>query len=67
VFYYDGTCTFSGKNGKWEIKDELLVIKLAKGYLTSPQDIFSYVFSNGDRTLTITDINSEATIVFIKQ
>ena len=67
VFFSNGTLSAYDINGTWEIKDSLLDINLDEEYLTSPQDTFSFKFSNFDRTLTITDINTGRDIVFIKQ
>ena len=67
MFFSNGTLSAYDINGTWEIKDGLLDINLYEEYLTSPQDTFSFKFSNFDKTLTITDINTGRDIVFIKQ
>jgi hypothetical protein len=64
VLFSDGTCTITGITGTWDIKDNLLVIKLAN---LPTQSTFSYVFSNGDKTVTLTDIGTGIALVYTKQ
>ena len=65
MFFSNGTCIFINNSGTWEIKDGLLVTIFP--YLSTPQSIFSYVFSNSDRTVTLTDIKGGTPRVFTKQ
>ncbi|KYK20575.1 hypothetical protein AYK25_04680 [Thermoplasmatales archaeon SM1-50] len=64
VLFSDGNCTIGGISGKWEIKDRMLIIVLANLPI---QSTFSYVFSNGDRTVTLTDIANGINSVYTKQ
>jgi hypothetical protein len=63
IFFSDGTCTFSGVSGTWEIKDGLLVITI----ISEMPSVFSFVFSNNDRTLTLNPVGGGKTIVWTKQ
>jgi len=65
VFYSNGTLiTSSGSSATWEIKDGRLVITGGSG--TTPSTL-SYTFSNGDKTLTLTNSNSGTTAILTKQ
>lgn len=64
VLFSDGNCTVGGISGKWEIKDKMLIIVLANLPI---QSTFSYVFSNGDRTVTLTDVATGSSSVYTKQ
>ena len=64
VLFSDGTCTVVGISGTWQIKDNLLVIVLAN---LPTQSTFSYVFSNGDKTVTLTDIGTGVSVIYTKQ
>lgn len=64
IFFSDGTLTASvwGATGTYEIKDGKLVMTFSESQL-----VFSYLFSNGGNTLSITDISGQSTMVFTKQ
>jgi hypothetical protein len=59
----DSTVTMGTFSGTWEIKDGKLFFTFDDGGLL----VFSYVFSNNDRTLTITDIDTDVSSVLTKQ
>ena len=50
-FFSDGTCTYGGDTGTWDLKDGKLVIKLSDSGLIYT---YNYWFSNTDRTLVLT-------------
>jgi hypothetical protein len=65
VFYSNGTIiTSSGSSATWEIKDALLVI--TGGTDTTPSTL-SYKFSNGDKTVALTNLESGTTAILTKQ
>jgi len=66
VFFSDGTFSMNiwDASGTYDIKDSKLILIPAD---QSTQLAFSYVFSNNDITLTITDISGTSTMVLTKQ
>jgi hypothetical protein len=65
VFYSNGTViTSSGSSATWEIKDGRLVI--TGGSCTTPSTL-SYKFSNGDKTVALTNLESGTTAILTKQ
>ena len=63
ILFSNSTVTIYTLSGAWEIKDGKLVLTFDEGGLL----VYSYIFSNNDRTLTITDINTGVPSVLIKQ
>ena len=54
------------KDGKWKIKDEKIVITFPiEGNTT--QAVADFVFSNNNKNLTLTDVDSGAIMYLIKQ
>lgn len=67
TFYSDGTIGEGlFKDGKWEIKDEKLVITFPIGGNTS-QAVADFVFSNNNKNLILTDVDSGAIMYLIKR
>jgi len=64
VLFSDGTCTISGVSGTWDVKDNMLIIVLAN---LPTQSTFSYVFSNDDKTVTLTDKVTGISTIYTKQ
>ena len=64
VFFSDGRSTIFAVNGTWELKDGHLV--LASSDL-DVQTTCSYIFSNSDRTLTLTEVKYGTQTIFTKQ
>jgi hypothetical protein len=64
VLFSDGTCTSGGVRGTWEVKDKMLVIVLVN---LPTQSTYSYAFSNGDKTVTLTDKATGISTVYSKQ
>lgn len=64
--FSDGTCAYMGISGIWDLKDGKLVIDMPN---TNPPltATYNYIFSNNDRTLTLTDINAGSNTVYTKQ
>jgi hypothetical protein len=62
VFFSDGTLSMGILSGTWEIKDGNLVLNYPPSSL-----VFSYTFSNSDRTLTLTPAGGGTPWVLIKQ
>lgn len=63
VFFSDDTFSAGEINGTWQVKDGLLVLTV----LGSSQIAYTYAFSNGDKTLTLTIAGGTSSEVFIKQ
>jgi len=63
VFLSDSTFSEGASNGTWEIKDGKLVLILYE----NTEVTYSYVFSNGDRTLALTSIEGSFTEILTKQ
>ena len=61
-----GTSDISLKNGTWEINHEILTLEMT-GLIEIPLTNFSYVFSNDNQILTITDVDSSESFVLTKQ
>lgn len=59
----DGTCTYLGQSGTWEVKDGTLTFDLSSGYKPS----FTYVFSDSDLTLKLTSTLDGSTVVYTKR
>jgi hypothetical protein len=72
VFFSNGTSNYDIIHGTWEIKDGLLFTTVNGLKVTTIDGVtknlatHSYVFSNGDRTLTLTGTTG-ATMTFTKQ
>jgi len=49
--FSDGTCTLLSLSGTWAVKDGRFVMEFADSSLSST---YTYVFSNNDRTLSLT-------------
>ena len=64
VLFYDGTLTVAGVSGTWQVKDNMLVIAMAN---LPTQSTYSYAFSNGDKTVTLTDKVTGISTVYSKQ
>ena len=65
TFFQNGKLLFVYDNGTWEIKDGQLVITVPRA--TIPTVTYSYVFSNDDKKLTLTDINNMYSFSLTKQ
>jgi hypothetical protein len=64
IFFSDGTGSFIGLSTLWELKDGKLVIITAGEEMTLTYD---YSFSDDDNTLTVIDVSSGRSRVYIKQ
>jgi hypothetical protein len=72
--FSDGNCTFSTLNGTWDLKNltgtwdlknGTFIMKFPDSHLTYP---FYYVFSDNDRTLSLSSaVGSSTPMVFTKQ
>jgi hypothetical protein len=62
VLFSDGTLSMGMLSGTWEIKDGNLVLNYPPTAL-----VFSYAFSNSDRTLTLTPAGGGTPWVLTKQ
>ena len=62
-FFSNNTLTINTLSGTWDIEDNKLVLTFNDGGLLE----YSYLFSNNDRTLTITDIDTKVTSILTKQ
>jgi len=62
--FSDGTCSYIGLPGTWDVKDG----KLVMDFTDSGVDwTYNYVFSNNDRTLSLTSTAGGLTQVYTKQ
>lgn len=66
TFFSDGTGLFSNLSSSWEIKDSNLVITTSVSGQEA-KSTFSYVFSNNNQTLILTDVYHLSNYTFIKQ
>jgi len=62
-FFSDGTVNVTNNNGYFEIKDETLVLTFSDGFV----ETFNYIFSNDDKTLTLTPTGIGQQLVLYKQ
>ena len=62
-FFLNGTCEYDIVSGTWNVTDGKLVIVFSDGY----SRIYDYVFSNNDRTLSLTQTTVGVAKVFTKQ
>jgi len=66
ILFSDGTSSFKGFSGTWDLKDGKLVIEITTG-MGSGTFVFNYTFSNNDRTLTITAMDTGTILELEKQ
>ncbi|EMR73054.1 hypothetical protein MBGDN05_00766 [Thermoplasmatales archaeon SCGC AB-539-N05] len=66
TFFSDGTCLYSNLSSSWEIKDSNLVITTPT-FGQEAKNTFSYVFSNNNQTLILTNVILLANYTLIKQ
>lgn len=59
----DGTCTYLGQYGTWDVKDSKLVFELSPGY----NPTFTYAFSDSDLTIKLTSTLDGSTTVYTKR
>ena len=63
--FSDGSCSFSNLTGTWELQNGIFLMKFPDSGLTYR---FYYLFSNNDRTLSLSSaVGSSITQVFTKQ
>lgn len=62
--FSDGTCSWNGLSGFYELKDGKFVCDLPSHGITHT---YEYSFSNNDKTLTLTDVSYGDTDVYTKQ
>ena len=62
--FSDGTCSYIGLPGTWDVKDGKLVMDFTNSGVNW---IYNYVFSNNDRTLSLTFTAGGLTQVYTKQ
>jgi hypothetical protein len=62
--FSDGTCSYMGLLGTWDVKDGKLVMDFTDSGFTWT---YNYVFSNNDRTLSLTFTAGGLTQVYTKQ
>jgi uncharacterized protein YceK len=62
--FSDGTCSYLGLPGTWDVKDGKLVMDFTDSGFTWK---YNYVFSNNDRTLSLTFTAGGLSQVFTKQ
>jgi len=63
TFFSDGTVSITGLSGTWGFKDEKLVMDFEDLF----HWVYSYSFSNNDRTLTWIDMGNTNTLELTKQ
>ncbi len=61
--FSNGTCSYLGQTGTWDVKDRELILKLSSGY----NPIFTYAFSDNDLTLKLTLTLDGSTTVYTKR
>ena len=61
--FSNSTFTIGTLCGAWNIEDDKLVLTFDDGGLL----VYLYIFSNNDKTLTVTDIDTEVTSELTKQ
>lgn len=61
--FSDGTCSYLGETGTWDVKDGKIILKLSSGYTPT----FTYSFSDSDLTLKLTSILDGSTAVYTKR
>jgi hypothetical protein len=62
-FFSDGTLNVTNNNGYYEIKGGRLVLTFSDGFV----ETFNYIFSNNDKTLTLTPTDIGQQLVLYKQ
>ena len=70
VCFSDGTGSYMDFSMTWKLKDEKFVIEISNIPLVddvSITDVYDYSFSDNDKTLTITSIDTGIPEVYIKQ
>ena len=64
--FSDGTCSYSSYSGTWDLKDGKLVIDLMSA--TVPFTLtYYYIFSDNDKTLSLTSMSGGLSQVYTKQ
>lgn len=63
VFLSDDTFSAGQINGTWKVEKRLLVLTISGG----SQLAYTYIFSNNDRTVTLTIAGGTSSAVFTKQ
>jgi len=62
-FFSDGSLNVTNNNGYYEIKDGRLVLTYSDGFI----ETYNYIFSNDDKTLTLTPTDTGQQLVLYKQ
>jgi len=55
TFSSDGSCSYELYSGTWELKNGKLVTYISGEYFPEEKITYDYLFSNDNRTLTLTD------------
>lgn len=66
ILFSNGSLSFKNFSGTWDIKDGKLLIEITTGKGFG-NFIYNYMFSNDDRTLTLTNSLDSSTVVWTKQ
>jgi len=61
--FADGTCSYLGQTGTWDVKDGKLYLTLSSGY----NPTYTYAFSDSDLTLKLTLTLDGSTAVYTKR
>lgn len=61
--HLDGTCSYLGETGTWDITEDILTLMLSSGYTPT----FTYAFSDSNLTLKLTSTLDDSTTVYTKR